>query len=61
MGNWAAMTEPTLIEKSHRAKPGGGSFWEIMGDFALLYQRGIRFINIPTTYFSGRDRVLAGK
>jgi len=56
----------TLIEKRHDRKTtlialGGGVVGDITGFAAAIYQRGVNFIQIPTTLLSQVDSSVGGK
>lgn len=58
---WKALTENGASRKSLLINAGGGMVTDIGGFAASTYQRGIRFINVPTTLLGAVDAAVGGK
>jgi 3-dehydroquinate synthase len=60
-GVWEAMSELEADRKSMLINLGGGVVTDLGGFVACTYQRGIRYINVPTTLLSMVDASVGGK
>ena len=58
---WSALSELGTDRKSLMINLGGGVVTDLGGFVACCYQRGIDFINIPTTLLSMVDASIGGK
>lgn len=58
---WETLSEAGADRKSLLVNFGGGVVTDMGGFIASTYQRGIRFINIPTTLLSQLDASIGGK
>ncbi len=61
MGVWQTLSELSADRKSLMINLGGGVVTDLGGFVACTYQRGIQFINIPTTLLSMVDASIGGK
>ena len=60
-GVWEALSELEADRKSMLINLGGGVVTDLGGFVACTYQRGIRYINVPTTLLSMVDASVGGK
>lgn len=58
---WLALSELNADRKSLLINLGGGVVTDLGGFIASTYQRGIHFINVPTTLLSMVDASIGGK
>lgn len=58
---WQALLESGANRDSVIINLGGGSISDIGGFVAATYQRGIRYINVPTTLLAMVDAAIGGK
>lgn len=61
LGVWQTLSELGADRKSLMLNLGGGVATDLGGFVACTYQRGIKFINIPTTLLSMVDASIGGK
>ena len=60
-GVWEALSELEADRKSMLINLGGGVVTDLGGFVACTYQRGIRYVNVPTTLLSMVDASIGGK
>ena len=61
LGVWQTLSELSADRKSLMINLGGGVVTDLGGFVACTYQRGIQFVNIPTTLLSMVDASIGGK
>ncbi|AUC76640.1 3-dehydroquinate synthase [Olleya sp. Bg11-27] len=61
LGVWQTLSDLRADRKSLMINLGGGVVTDLGGFVACTYQRGIKFINIPTTLLSMVDASIGGK